>query len=48
MKITQPRVSDLVNGRIDKLINCLHHIGFRFKPVFADNKLTITVESVAG
>ena len=52
MGITQPRVSDLKNGRIekfsiDKLMNCLYRIGFRFKPVFADNKLTIAVESVA-
>jgi len=49
--LTQPRVSDLVNGRIekfsiDKLMTCLYRVGFRFKPVFADNKLTITVESV--
>ena len=51
MGLTQPRVSDLVNGRIekfsiDKLMNCLYRIGFRFKPTFADNKLTMTVESV--
>jgi len=53
MGITQPRVSDLVNGKIekfsiDKLINCLYRIGFRFKPVFANNKLTMTVESVTA
>tara|TARA_R110002167_G_scaffold142953_4_gene332079 strand:- start:39868 stop:40176 length:309 start_codon:yes stop_codon:yes gene_type:complete len=53
MGITQPRVSDLVNGRIekfsiDKLMNCLYRIGYRFKPVFADNKLTMTVEPVAA
>ena len=51
MGITQPRVSDLVNGRIekfsiDKLMNCLYRIGFRFKPVFANNQLTMMVESV--
>lgn len=50
--ITQPRVSDLVNGRIekfsiDKLLTCLYRAGFRFKPVFADDKLTMTVETVS-
>ncbi|MBL0710266.1 MAG: XRE family transcriptional regulator [Colwellia sp.] len=49
--LTQPRVSDLVNGRIekfsiDKLMTCLYRVGFRFKPVFANNKLIMTVESV--
>jgi predicted XRE-type DNA-binding protein len=51
MGLTQPRVSDLVNGRIekfsiDKLMTCLYRIGFRFKPAFANNQLTMTVESV--
>lgn len=51
MGLTQPRVSDLVNGKIekfsiDKLMNCLYRIGFRFKPSFANNQLTMTVESV--
>lgn len=51
MGITQPRVSDLKNGRIekfsiDKLMNYLYRIGFRFKPVFANNQLTMAVESV--
>ena len=51
--LTQPRVSDLVNGRIekfsiDKLMTCLHRVGFRFKPTFADNKLTMTVELVTA
>ena len=51
MGINQPRVSDLVNGRIekfsiDKLMNCLYRIGFRFKPEYANNQLTMTVESV--
>ncbi|PAJ75224.1 XRE family transcriptional regulator [Pseudoalteromonas sp. NBT06-2] len=51
MGLTQPRVSDLVNGRIekfsiDKLMNCLYRIGFRFKPSFANNQLTMAVESV--
>lgn len=53
MGITQPRVSDLVNGRIekfsiDKLMNCLYRIGYRFKPVFVDNQFTMTVETVAA
>ena len=49
--LTQPRVSDLVNGRIekfsiDKLMTCLYRIGFRFKPAFAANQLTMAVEAV--
>ena len=52
MGITQPRVSDLVNGRIekfsiDKLMNCLYKIGFRFKPQFENGQLTMSVQSVA-
>ena len=52
MGITQPRVSDLVNGRIekfsiDKLMTCLYKIGFRFKPQFEDGQLTMSVQSVA-
>lgn len=51
MGLTQPRVSDLVNGRldkfsIDKLMNCLYLIGFRFKPIFENNQLTMIVEPV--
>lgn len=50
--LTQPRVSDLVNGRIekfsiDKLMYCLYQVGFRFKPIYQDNTLTMTVEQVA-
>ena len=49
--LTQPRVSDLVNGRIDKfsidkLMTCLYRIGFRFKPSFTDDQLTMAVEAV--
>tara|TARA_B110000211_G_scaffold66399_1_gene76623 strand:- start:7467 stop:7823 length:357 start_codon:yes stop_codon:yes gene_type:complete len=49
--LTQPRISDLVNGRIDKfsidkLMTCLFRIGFRFKPSFADDQLTMAVEAV--
>ncbi len=52
MGITQPRVSDLVNGRIekfsiDKLMTCLYKIGFRFKPQFENGQLTMSVQSVA-
>lgn len=51
MGITQPRVSDLVNGRIekfsiDKLMNCLYKIGFRFQPKFSDGQLSMKVQSV--
>lgn len=49
--LTQPRVSDLVNGRIekfsiDKLMTCLYRIGFRFKPSFSGDQLTMAVEAV--
>jgi predicted XRE-type DNA-binding protein len=49
--LTQPRVSDLANGRIDKfsidkLMTCLFRVGYRFKPQFKNNKLTMAVESV--
>nr|WP_282762047.1 helix-turn-helix transcriptional regulator [Alteromonas macleodii] len=52
MGITQPRVSDLVNGRIekfsiDKLMTCLYKIGFRFKPQYENGQLTMSVQSVA-
>jgi len=51
MGLTQPRVSDLKSGRIekfsiDKLMTCLYRVGFRFKPSYVDNKLTMAVESV--
>lgn len=51
MGITQPRVSDLVNGRIekfsiDKLMTCLYKVGFRFKPVFKDGELSMSVQKV--
>ena len=50
--LTQPRVSDLVNGRIekfsiDKLMCCLYQVGFRFKPVYQNNTLTMTIEQVS-
>jgi predicted XRE-type DNA-binding protein len=51
MGLTQPRVSDLVNGRIekfsiDKLMSCLYRLGFRFKPLYRNNTLTIGVEHI--
>ena len=53
MGITQPRVSDLVNGRIekfsiDKLMTCLYKIGFRFKPHYDNEQLTMDVQVVTN
>ena len=50
MGITQPRTSDLLNGRIDKfsidlLMTCLFRLGFRFKPVYKNKRLTMTVQA---
>ncbi|PCI73272.1 MAG: XRE family transcriptional regulator [Gammaproteobacteria bacterium] len=50
--LSQPRVSDLVNGRIekfsiDKLMNCLFKIGYRFKPTLVNEKLTMSVQRVS-
>lgn len=49
--LTQPRISDLKNGKLDKfsidlLMNCLYRIGYRFKPVYKKNKLKMIVETV--
>ena len=51
--LTQPRVSDLVNGKIEKfsidlLMSCLYRVGFRFKPQYKNKKLKMTVESIAA
>ncbi|MCU7886173.1 MAG: helix-turn-helix domain-containing protein [Candidatus Thiodiazotropha sp. (ex Lucinoma annulata)] len=48
--LTQPRVSDLLNGKIDKfsidlLMTCLFRLGYRFKPSYKDHKLTISVQA---
>lgn len=48
--LTQPRVSDLLNGKIDKfsidlLMTFLYRLGYRFKPVYKDHTLTMTVQS---
>ena len=49
--LTQPRVSNLLNGHIEKfsidlLMTCLYRIGFRFKPVYQNSKLKMEVQSV--
>lgn len=50
LNLTQPRVSDLLNGKIDKfsidlLMTCLFRMGFRFKPSYENNKLSMTVQA---
>ncbi len=49
--LTQPRVRDLVNGRIekfsiDKLMSCLYQLGYRFKPTFENQNLSMIVQNV--
>jgi len=51
LKLTQPRVSDLKNGRIEKfsidlLMGCLYRIGYRFKPVYKKDSLKMVVSAV--
>jgi len=50
--LTQPRVSDLKNGKIrkfsiDLLMTCLFRLGFRFQPSYENQKLTMNVQAVA-
>lgn len=50
LALTQPRVSDLLNGKIDKfsidlLMTCLYRLGYRFKPVYKNHKLTMIVQA---
>lgn len=50
LALTQPRVSDLLNGKIDKfsidlLMTCLYRLGYRFKPVYKNHKLTMAVKA---
>lgn len=50
LALTQPRVSDLLNGKIDKfsidlLMTCLFRLGYRFKPTYRNHKLTMTVKA---
>lgn len=51
LNLTQPRVSDLLNGKvesfsIDLLMTCLFRLGFRFKPSYENHKITMTVQTV--
>ena len=48
--LTQPRVSDLLNGKIEKfsidlLMTCLFRLGFKFKPIYKNRKLTMYVQA---
>lgn len=51
MGLTQPRVSNLLNGQLDKfsiglLMTCLFRLGYRFKPVYKNKELTIAVRAI--
>lgn len=51
LSLTQPRVSDLLNGKIDKfsidlLMTCLFRLGFRFKPVYKNHEFSMSVQTV--
>ncbi|MBT1063987.1 XRE family transcriptional regulator [Bowmanella sp. Y26] len=51
MCINQAVLVDLINGRIekftiDKLIGCLFHLGFTFKPIYKDGELIISVHKL--
>ena len=46
--LTQPRVSNLINGKIEKfsidlLMTCLFRLGYRFKPAYKNKRLSIKV-----
>lgn len=48
--LTQPRASNLLNGQIDKfsidlLMTCFYRLGYRFKPVYENHKLTMAVQA---
>ncbi|MBL4761660.1 MAG: XRE family transcriptional regulator [Gammaproteobacteria bacterium] len=50
LSLTQPRVSDLLNGKIEKfsidlLMTCLFRLGFRVKPSYSNHKLTMAVQA---
>ena len=50
LNLTQPRVSDLLKGKIEKfsidlLMTCLFRLGFRFKPSYENHKLAMTVQA---
>jgi predicted XRE-type DNA-binding protein len=49
--LTQPRVSDLKNGKIEKfsidlLMKCLYRVGFRFQPRYENHTLTMNVQAI--
>ncbi len=49
LALTQPRISDLKNGKIDKfsidhLMTCLFRLGYRFNPSYKNHKLTMNVQ----
>ena len=48
--LTQPRVSDLLNGKIEKfsidlLMTCLFRLGYRFKPSYDNKQLSMDVRA---
>ena len=50
LDLSQPRVSDLLNGKIEKfsidlLMTCLFRLGFRFKPSYENHQLTMSVQA---
>jgi predicted XRE-type DNA-binding protein len=50
LRLTQPRVSDLLNGKIEKfsidlLMTCLFRLGYRVKPSYRNHKLTMAVQA---
>ena len=50
MGLTQPRVSNLLNGKIDKfsidlLMTCLFRLGYRVKQLYKNKQLTIDVRA---
>ncbi len=50
MGLTQPRVSNLINGKIEKfsidlLMTCLFRLGYRFKPTYKNKRLKVVVQA---
>lgn len=48
--LSQPRTSNLLNGQIEKfsidlLMTCLFRLGYRFKPIYENQKLTMAVQA---
>ena len=51
--LAQPRVSDLLNGKVEKfsidlLMTCLFRLGFRFRPSYSNKQLTIHVQNIGS